>query len=222
MSFTVTFDSSGGSAIDPITEIIPNSTISKPSPDPTNGTYNFGGWYTGQDYITSWNFDVDIVTESFTLYAKWTCTVTFDPNGGSAVDEQIIQPGLPALLPSEPTRSGVVFSGWYKEASFNTLWNFNDVINDNPTIIYAKWTCTVSFFTSEGTILEPVEVTADIVELVAPIPPTNYPFYEFVDWYKEPNYTTSWNFDVDTFTEHTKLYAKWNLLESVTKVKFSI
>ena len=70
-----------------------------------------------------------------------TFTVTFDPQGGSAVaaitnvmgGEKIAKPT------ADPTKTGFEFLGWYKEAAGTNAWNFeSDVVNSNITL-YAKW-----------------------------------------------------------------------------------
>jgi len=67
--FTITFNSQGGSAIS--SQTVGNSDkVTKPT-DPTRTNYTFGGWYREEAYTNPWNFDVDIVTSSITLYAKW-------------------------------------------------------------------------------------------------------------------------------------------------------
>lgn len=66
---TVSFDSMGGSAVDPQT--VPYHTaITKPVP-PTKKGYSFDGWYTDKQYTNAYNFS-DLVELPFTLYAKWT------------------------------------------------------------------------------------------------------------------------------------------------------
>ena len=68
--FTVTFDSRGGTAVSPIQNIEPGSTITTPQ-QPTRADYEFGGWYTSTSFTTIWDFAVDTVTSSRTLYVKW-------------------------------------------------------------------------------------------------------------------------------------------------------
>lgn len=41
-------------------------------------------------------------------------TVTFNSNGGSAVESQIVEKGGLAVLPSEPVKSGYMFIGWFE------------------------------------------------------------------------------------------------------------
>lgn len=68
--FTVTFDSQGGSAVGPVTDIVPGSRITAPAP-PVREGYTFRGWYQESACINYWFFDYYDVNESRTLYAKW-------------------------------------------------------------------------------------------------------------------------------------------------------
>ena len=69
-TYTVAFDTNGGSAVDPVT-VDAGSTVTKPA-DPTKSGYTFGGWYKDSTLQTPWDFANDIVTADTTLYAKWT------------------------------------------------------------------------------------------------------------------------------------------------------
>ena len=69
-TYTVTFETSGGSAVDPVT-VDTGSTVTKPA-DPTKSGYTFGGWYKDSTLQTPLDFANDTVTADTTLYAKWT------------------------------------------------------------------------------------------------------------------------------------------------------
>lgn len=69
-TYTVTFETSGGSAVGPVT-VDAVSTVTKPA-DPTKSGYTFGGWYKDSTLQTPWDFANDTVTADTTLYAKWT------------------------------------------------------------------------------------------------------------------------------------------------------
>lgn len=74
-AYTVTFDANGhGTAPDPITDVAKNSTISKPTPDPSATGWTFGGWYKEPACTNAWTWATDQVTSNTTLYAKWTCS----------------------------------------------------------------------------------------------------------------------------------------------------
>ncbi len=67
-------------------------------------------------------------------------TVTFNSNGGSAVDTQSVANGEKVTEPTDPTKVGYDFAGWYADAQLTELWDFtNDVVTGNMTL-YAKWT----------------------------------------------------------------------------------
>ncbi len=68
-SYTVTFDSQGGSDTDSV-QVSRNQTVAKPD-DPVRDGYRFDGWYTDPEGTQSYDFETN-VTQSFTLYAKWT------------------------------------------------------------------------------------------------------------------------------------------------------
>lgn len=69
-TYTVAFETSGGSAVGPVT-VDAGSTVTKPA-DPMKSGHNFGGWYKDSTLQTPWNFANDTVTAATTLYAKWT------------------------------------------------------------------------------------------------------------------------------------------------------
>ena len=67
-------------------------------------------------------------------------TVTYDSNGGSAVASASVQGGGLLSEPSDPTKSGVVFTGWYKDAALTVPWNFGkDRMPSGNLTLYAKW-----------------------------------------------------------------------------------
>ena len=120
--------------------------------EPTKSGYKFLGWYIGDEKVDlSKPFEKDV-----TIVAKWEkektdtdkknstteekptvtkYTVTFDSNGGSKVSKQTIESGKTATKPSNPTRSGYTFKGWYLNGS---AYNFSNKVTKNITLT-AKW-----------------------------------------------------------------------------------
>ena len=71
----VSFDLQGhGSPISKLTNVTNGSTISAPS-EPSVFGYTFGGWFTDPECTDEWDFENDEVSETMTLYAKWTANV---------------------------------------------------------------------------------------------------------------------------------------------------
>ncbi len=68
-------------------------------------------------------------------------TVTFDSQGGSAVESQRVLAGNPVTAPDSPTRANFDFGGWFRSTSEDAArWNFaTDRVNENLTL-YARWT----------------------------------------------------------------------------------
>ena len=66
---TVTFDSNGGSAVEPLT-VISGTRIEKPE-DPTRDGYVFGGWARSEQDDDLFDFDTDYVIWDITLTAVW-------------------------------------------------------------------------------------------------------------------------------------------------------
>ncbi|MGI6084144.1 MAG: fibronectin type III domain-containing protein [Acetivibrionales bacterium] len=73
-------------------------------------------------------------------YDRNTYTVSFNTNDGSDIDDITgIRYENKISAPAEPTKEGYIFSGWYKEAGFINLWDFNEDKVMADTTLYAKW-----------------------------------------------------------------------------------
>jgi uncharacterized repeat protein (TIGR02543 family) len=228
-TYTVSFNSNGGSAVSPIANVDSASTITAPTA-PTRTGYIFDGWYKEAAYTTLWNFASDKVTANITLYAKWNVvtppatpkyTVTFNSNGGSAVSPVAnVDSGTVVAAPTAPTRTGYTFDGWYKETTYATAWNFaSDKVTANITL-YAKWSevivtppatpkYTVTFSSEGGSTVSPIANVDSGTVVAAPTAPTRTG-YTFDGWYKEASYSTEWKFASDKVTANITPYAKWN------------
>lgn len=81
-SWTVAFNSNGGSACDTKFVATADGKLVKPA-DPTRDGYTFGGWYTDEACMQAYDFSTP-VTADLTLYAKWTKkAVNPGGNGGA-------------------------------------------------------------------------------------------------------------------------------------------
>ena len=107
-SYTIAFDTNGGSDIDPITQDY-GTVITAPEA-PTREGYTFIGW------------DKEIPTtmpaENMTVTAQWEInqyTITFDTAGGSEIAPITQDYGTVITAPADPTREGYTFIGWDKE-----------------------------------------------------------------------------------------------------------
>ena len=81
-SWTVSFNSNGGSACDTKFVATADGKLAKPA-DPTREGYTFGGWYTDEACTQSYDFSMP-VTADLTLYAKWTKNASNPGGNGSS------------------------------------------------------------------------------------------------------------------------------------------
>ena len=90
------------------------------------------------------------INNDTTLTAKWfkaspedpdptVYTVTFEPNGGSvtAGKQSVIDGGV-AAKPSNPSKSGYTFNGWFSDKACTKAFDFNTKITADITL-YAQW-----------------------------------------------------------------------------------
>ena len=100
----------------------------------------FAGWATSADGTAVYTDQASVtVTEALDLYACWAdaSTVTFDNNGKtSTVQAPTGAPIGSALIPSEGTKTGYQFDGWFHG---DTQLTAETVITENVTFT-AKWT----------------------------------------------------------------------------------
>jgi len=203
-SFTVTFNSMGGSAVD--TQIVTDGNkVPKPA-NPTQNNLIFEGWFKETALTNEWDFATDVVTANITLYAKWknTFVVTFNSNGGNAVDPQTVPQGNKVPKPADPTRTGYTFVGWFIG---DNEWNFETAIIAAITLV-AKWdiiSYTVTFNSDGGGDIpsQTIEYNNKVIEPATPTKPDRL----FGGWY---NGATEWNFATDVVTAHITLTAKWS------------
>jgi uncharacterized repeat protein (TIGR02543 family) len=145
VTYTVTFESNGGSAVGQQTATA-NRKIAAPT-TPVRSGHTFNGWYKEAALTNAWNFASDTVTSNLTLYAKWTAgsyTLTFDAQGGTvATASKPVTYGVAVgELPPTPTRTGYAFDGWYTQPDgAGTRYTATTVYSEaGNTTLYAKWT----------------------------------------------------------------------------------
>uniref|UniRef100_UPI003FA28D3C InlB B-repeat-containing protein n=1 Tax=Pseudolactococcus chungangensis TaxID=451457 RepID=UPI003FA28D3C len=158
VTYKMTFDSNGGSAVTSVTDIAEGATVTEPIA-PSKTGYTFDGWYEQSDFSeTAWDFATDkMPAKDVTLYAKWTPTtyaISYELNGGtnypSAITSYTIESQTITL--GTPSKFGFVFDGWYDTANFD-----NVAVTDIATgstgdkELYAKWSVDPAAPVTDGT-----------------------------------------------------------------------
>jgi uncharacterized repeat protein (TIGR02543 family) len=83
---------------------------------------------------------------SLTVFAQWEImkyTIKFNANGGTmlnSITDQIIEHGKLVVKPTDPTRKGYIFGGWFQDnGTFFEEWNFNLHHVTQSMTLHAKW-----------------------------------------------------------------------------------
>jgi uncharacterized protein (TIGR02145 family)/uncharacterized repeat protein (TIGR02543 family) len=157
-TFTVSFNSKGGSVIANQT-VAYNSTATQPiAPTKTGSTFAY--WCSDSLLTNQYNFTTLIVA-SITLYAKWTIntyTVSFNSNGGSAVANQTVSYGAQAMAPVAPAKTKDSFIRWYSDSIFTTPFSFSTPVIA-PITLYAKWALLYDF---DGNVYDTVTIGTQV------------------------------------------------------------
>ena len=225
-TYTVTFNSNGGSDVASAT-VNHNNAVTLPTA-PTKEGHTFVGWYT--DEACTAQYTNGKITGNTTLYAKWTkdavvFVVTFNTNGGSDVAAINVIEGEVATLPTtNPTKEGHTFDGWYVDEACTTKYTNQPITA--ATTLYAKWVevvetvYTVTFNTNGGSDVAAQEVKEDewgSFTVQKPADPTK-PYAEFAGWFADEACTTPFDFSAEISSDIT-IYAKWDAeYEMVTTV----
>ncbi|HHW31855.1 MAG TPA: hypothetical protein GXX20_09325, partial [Clostridiaceae bacterium] len=202
--YSVTFVDFDGTVID-IQTVTHGGSATAPA-DPTREGYTFTGWDTDFTNVTA-----DITVKA--TYEINRYTVAFDSRGGTSIESiKNVPHGTTISQPTPPTKEGYGFDGWYKDAELKEKWDFatDKVVSD--ITLYAKWvenSYTVTFISYDGIVLDTQTVTHGS-NISKPNDPTREG-HTFGGWYKDEEFTTEWNFEVDVVESDITLYAKWTV-----------
>ena len=204
-TYNVSFDTGeGGPAVDS-QEVVEGKQATEPS-DPVWDGHHFSGWYSDATYATEYDFDTP-VTEAITIYAKWTYKVNFDTGeDGSDVEPQYVSENGQATEPSDPTREGYHFAGWYSDEECTTEYDFDTSVVADITL-YAKWAYKVTFSTGSGSAVAPQLVVKD-GKAQEPADPPVWEGHTFKGWYSDEGCTQLYDFATLVKGDIT-IYAKW-------------
>jgi uncharacterized repeat protein (TIGR02543 family) len=197
--YEVSFNTDGGSNVK-TQKVEKDAKATKPS-NPTKKGYKFDDWY-----LNNKKFDFNTkITSNITLTAKWlkAYQVTFDSNGGSKIKSQEVGEGLKVTKPSNPTKAGYKFDGWYLD---DKKFDFNTKITTDITLT-AKWIelekYTVTFDTDGGSEISSKEVSEG-EKVAKPSNPTKAG-YVFKEWQLDGK---TYNFN-SPVTKNITLKAVW-------------
>ncbi len=219
-SFTVSFDSNGGSPVD--AQAVTGGELATEPEAPTKDGYVFDGWFTDKACTEAYTFE-DEVTENVTLYAKWAeaVTITLDSTGGELTSDTVftVAKGSPVGVLPVPRRGtddryntpsaddGYVFGGWY--TADGTKVTAESTFDEDTTLV-AYWerngeVCFVTYISCGEMLDYDIVKTGD--KLKQPADPTRVG-YTFTGWYTDEACTKAYDFNT-AVTSDFKLYAGW-------------
>ena len=101
------------------------------------------------DYVDNWNathtYKLDYWQPQEGDYPrvnpnyKPALTVTFESNGGSVIATKNVSENTHVLMPEKPTKEGYIFAGWYTDAAFTQVFDFDSTAVTQSMTLYAKW-----------------------------------------------------------------------------------
>ena len=102
---------------------------------------DYGEHYPTNDAGTKQNIKIE---KGLTIDVKYDLdehTLTFETNGGSAIDPVTVRHGNAVARPTDPTKDKYTFIGWYVDPEFTAKYDFATVLEADKTI-YAKFELT--------------------------------------------------------------------------------
>ena len=183
-------------------------------PDGDTGSYFMWLGSDGKLYAPGVNVPADVTT----LTVQWTVptyAVTLNTNGGTIADGKDVTGytyGVGATLPTDVTRTGYTFKGWYDNENLtgSPVTAISSTETGNKEY-WAKWeanTYTVTFDPNGGSV-DPVAATTDSSGKLSSLPiPTHGGNYRFDGWYTAQTGGIKVTLN-QVYTANTTLYAYW-------------
>lgn len=177
----ISFDANGGSVSPDYWDCLTGTAV-EAFPTPTRPGFTFAGWWTAK----TGGMEVEsiaVVSASQTFYAHWaengevdpgdwSCTVSFNANGGSVAEAErtVVSGAAVGALPM-PTRMGYLFLGWFTAAEEGVEVTAETIVTGSVTY-YAHWSAhryTVTFNANggEGEMLDQMMTYGELAPLKA-------------------------------------------------------
>ena len=210
-----------GTETDKAVTVTPEKTTDEPGVDPAAEALTDSDGDMAAEEAAEMT-DESSAEEMAELAETVTYTVTFDANGhGTAPADVTAEQDATISEPDALSEDGYTFTGWYKEAAADELWDFaEDKVTEDITL-YAGWiedelavteeaavTFTVSF-DANGHGTAPEAVIADEGALITEPAALSEDGYTFTGWYKDAAAAEKWDFSADKILEDITLYAGW-------------
>jgi|GEM_PF-4915047 len=135
-TYTVTFKDYNGNTLK--TETVRYGGSATAPSDPERTGYTFTGW---DGTFTN-------ITSTKTVKAEYsinTYRIQYNSVGGTSILNADVVYNESATKPTDPSKEGYRFAGWYKEENYENIWDFStERMPASNVTLYAKWILTPS------------------------------------------------------------------------------
>lgn len=218
-TYTITFNSNGGSAVDPIT--VEYGTVLNEPDSPVLEKFTFVCWCTDSSLKNAVNWTTPI-TGNVTYYAKWTDstkpitkhTISWYDENGKLLNQSSVAEGVAPSYQydlKDTAEYHYEFLGWSTTLDGKVLSAIPTATGDAS--YYAKVKCTknkytITFDSNGGTKVNPIIVEYGTV--ITNVPKSEYDGHKFVSWCTDSALTSAvdWSQPVKASATY---YAKWNI-----------
>jgi uncharacterized repeat protein (TIGR02543 family) len=227
-TYTITFDSNGGSDVAAITRD-EGTQVDKPD-NPTKDGYDFTGWFDAASGGTAYTWPHTLVA-NVTMHAQWDddskaqYTITFESHGGSEVAEIKADKGasVPQSAVADPKWTGHTFLGWFSAAAGGTAYTWPHTLVANVTM-HAQWhddskaQFTITFDSHGGS--EVAEIKADEGASVpqSAVADPKWAGHTFLGWFSAAAGGTAYTWP-HTLVANVTMHAQW---QDDGKTKYTI
>ena len=187
--------------------------------------YRFAGWALTQGGPVEFTDGESVKNLSatagatVTLYAKWggdPYYIAYVSNGGTGtMTNSTFTFGVEQTIKANAyTRAGYSFAGWAGTADGSVEYSDRQSVIDlaasagTTVTLYARWGYAVTFNANDGTPA-PAQQIVLLGGKATQTPAMTRTGYTFGGWYKESALINEWDFDVNTVSGNTTLYARW-------------
>lgn len=216
--YTVTFVTNAGGQF--TVDVYTGDNGASPTIVPTKEGHDLLGWYASE------TFEGDAVTfpyapgENKTIYAKWgfvKAVVSFETNGGNAIEATKIYGEDGVLTLPTPTKAGFDFVGWYNNAEL-TGEPCGTVLNTTGTVtLYAKWNEIKYVLTFEGNgaaeTLTPVNFHEGDGAVALPV--VTKEGHDFFGWFDNAEFSGEALASPYNPATNKTIFAKWRQIKSI-------
>ena len=217
---TLSFDTNGGTPIEPIIGSAGSSLIGSISTSKLG--FTFAGWFADLELTQPVTID-KLPFNNAIYFAKWIVsqyTITFFTNGGNDIPIQTYF-YYDFLFLSIPVRNDYEFVGWFSDINLSTLFTLVFMPAQNLNL-YAKWNneYTITFNTNGGNSIPTQTINFNAT---LNLPSSTKVDYSFAGWFTDVDLTQAapTTMPAQNINLYAKWMIKWELLSSSSSAEHS-